>query len=192
MKIRVNAISKENKKVMVGKISEALCEKAVFLRAPSFAYQIGKVTVSKACEIEGPDEVFPTITALLDETPFEYIEITEKQEPEEVPGEKTEEPKSKEISASKQAVGMIMELLDGPSKDEALEILTDAANTKDAFGVRYAFFKEATDNSDDRKVKGFARYSSKTVDIDGIGYWVTNDIYKRNLPKIAAWVESFK
>ena len=67
-----------------------------------------------------------------------------------------------------------------------------AENTKDAFGVRYAFFKEATDNSDDRKVKGFARYSSKTVDIDGISYWITNDIYKRNLPKIVAWVASFK
>ena len=189
MKIRVNAISKENKKVMVGRISEALGEKAVFLRAPSFAYQIGVVTVSKACEIEGPDEVFPIIKALLDETPFEYVEMIEKQE---VPEETPQVPKSKEISASKQAVSMIMELLKGPSKAEALEILTNAENTKDAFGVRYAFLKEATDNSDDRKVKGFARYSSKTVDIDGIGYWITNDIYKRNLPKIAAWVDSFK
>lgn len=189
MKIRVNGISKENKKILVSRISEALGEKAVFLRAPSFAHQIGKVTVSRACEIEGPDEVFPTITAVLDETPFEYVEITEQQEvPEEIP----QAPKSKEISASKQAVSMIMELLDGPSKAEAMEILTNTENTKDAFGVRYAFFKEATDNSDDRKVKGFARYSSKTVDIDGIGYWITNDIYKRNLPKIAAWVESFK
>lgn len=41
MKIRVNGISKENKKVMVGRISEALGEKAVFLKAPSFAYQVG-------------------------------------------------------------------------------------------------------------------------------------------------------
>lgn len=192
MKIRVNGISKENKKILVSRISEALGEKAVFLRAPSFAHQIGKVTVSRACEIEGPDEVFPTITAVLDETPFEYVEITEAQEQDAIPEEQTDEPKCKEISASKQAVSMIMELLDGPSKAEALEILTNAENTKDAFGVRYAFLKEATDNSDDRKVKGFARYSSKTVDIDGIGYWITNDIYKRNLPKIAAWVESFK
>lgn len=192
MKIRVNGISKENKKVMVGRISEAFGEKAVFLKAPSFAYQVGKVIISKACEIEGPDEAFPVIKALLDETPFEYVEITEKQEPKEVSEKKAEEPKSKEISASKQAVSMIMELLDGPSRAEALEILTNAENTKDAFGVRYAFFKEATDNSDDRKVKGFARYSSKTVDIDGISYWITNDIYKRNLPKIVAWVESFK
>ncbi|WP_276840542.1 hypothetical protein [Anaerovibrio lipolyticus] len=192
MKIRVNGISKENKKVMVGRISEALGEKAVFLRAPSFAYQVGKVNISKACEIDGPDEAFPVIKALLDETPFEYVEIAEAQEQDAITEEQTEEPKCKEISASKQAVGMIMELLDGPSKAEALEILTNAENTKDAFGVRYAFFKEATGNSDDRKVKGFARYSSKTVDIDGIGYWITNDIYKRNLPKIAAWVESFK
>ena len=92
---------------MVGRISEALGEKAVFLRAPSFAYQVGKVTISKACEIEGPDEAFPVIKALLDETPFEYIEITEKQEPEEAPEEKAEKPKQKEISASKQAVSMI-------------------------------------------------------------------------------------
>lgn len=66
MKIRVNGISKENKKVLVSRISEALGVKAVFLRAPSFAYQVGKVTISKECEIEGPDETLPVIKALLD------------------------------------------------------------------------------------------------------------------------------
>lgn len=44
------------KKELVQKLSKALCTEAVYLRAPSFGYQIGPYLVTKTGDIEVPDE----------------------------------------------------------------------------------------------------------------------------------------
>ena len=76
--------------------------------------------------------------------------------------------------------------------DKEMEILTSAEKTKEVLKIRYAFLKKSTDNKEDRKVNGNARYGSKTIEINGVEYWLTNDLYERNIEVFKTWVESLK
>lgn len=243
MEIKVNSIDKEIRKEMVGRIAEALEEKAVYLRAPSYGYRIGEVMVGRYGDIEcseddgalilltlnnmgidykvpafmeddtagdesdAADEQYETedddsaeVLENIDEAPAEVepeemVELIEEVSSEPVIEDTiavspTDAQKQKKVSIAKQAANMVLDFLNGAHKKEAMEVLTNADNTKDAFGVRYAFLKKVTDNPDDRKVKGAPRYSSNPIEIDGVSYWVTNDLYQRNIPKIKKWIES--
>jgi hypothetical protein len=75
-------------------------------------------------------------------------------------------------------------------KDEQLEILTSAEKTKEVLKIRYAFLKKSTDNKDDRKVNGNARYGAKTISINDVEYWMTNDLYSRNIEVFKRWIEN--
>lgn len=80
----------------------------------------------------------------------------------------------------------------GKIKAEQVKILVDEEKTYDVLGIRYAFLKVATDNPDDRKISGFARYGKQTVNVGGKTMWICNDLYKRNVPKFAEWIKSLK
>lgn len=99
----------------------------------------------------------------------------------------------KPLSAGAQVREMFTKALEaGKIKAEQVKILTDADKTKEAFGLRYAMLKPATDNPEDRKVNGFARYGKATVKVNGKDYFVCNDIYARNIPKFTEWIKSLK
>jgi hypothetical protein len=76
--------------------------------------------------------------------------------------------------------------------DKEMEILTSAEKTKEVLKIRYAFLKEATENKDDRKVNGNARYGAKTITINDKSYWCCNDLYERNIDVFKAWIETLK
>ena len=99
----------------------------------------------------------------------------------------------KPLSAGAQVREMFTKALEaGKIKAEQVKILTDADKTKEAFGLRYAMLKPATDNPEDRKVNGFARYGKATVKVSGKDYFICNDWYKRNIPHFKEWIDSLK
>lgn len=76
--------------------------------------------------------------------------------------------------------------------DKEIEILTSAEKTKEVLKIRYAFIKEVKNEKDERKINGHARYGKNTVKINDKDYYITNDIYQRNIETFKAWVETIK
>lgn len=97
----------------------------------------------------------------------------------------------KQPSAGKQIREMFESVIP-KLKDEQLEILTSAEKTKEVLKIRYAFLKESTENKEDRKVNGNARYGSKTITINDKSYWCCNDLYERNIETFKKWVETIR
>jgi Zn finger protein HypA/HybF involved in hydrogenase expression len=74
-----------------------------------------------------------------------------------------------------------------------LSILTDEVKTKESTGIRYAFLKEVDINAnlkDQALVKGKLRYSAKVVDINGKNYFITNDLYAKNVQMAVDFFDS--
>ena len=117
------------------------------------------------------------------------IDIEPKNEPTEEP---KEEKKEKKPSTAKIVNEMIMKVLTGPKSAEAFEVLTDQAKCHELLKIRYSFLKEVTENDEDRKINGFARYAKKTIEYNGKQYWTCNDLYKRNIKPIEAWAKTMK
>ena len=113
----------------------------------------------------------------------------------EVPKETTQVTKEKSFekqpSAGKQ-IRTLFETIISKLKDEQLEILTSQEKTKEVLKIRYAFLKEVKNEKDERKVNGHARYNKGTVKINNKDYYVTNDLYKRNIETFEKWVKTIK
>lgn len=122
-------------------------------------------------------------------------EAPTKETTKEVPKETTQVTKEKSFekrpSAGKQ-IRTLFETIISKLKDEQLEILTSSEKTKETLKIRYAFLKETTENKEDRKVNGNSRYGSKTITINDKSYWITNDLYERNIETFKAWCETIK
>lgn len=119
----------------------------------------------------------------------------EVKEVKEIKKETTKEIPTKEVPKKLSAGKTIRDLFQtiiSKLKDEQLEILTSAEKTKEVLKIRYAFLKESTENKEDRKVNGNARYGAKTITINDKSYWMTNDLYERNIETFKAWVETLK
>ena len=78
--------------------------------------------------------------------------------------------------------------------DSAMKVLTDTEQTKKVLGIRYAFLLEVkTGNKEERMIKGNARYTAKPiVEYKGKKYYITNDLYVRNITKFKDWIKSLK
>lgn len=107
-------------------------------------------------------------------------------------GEKKEEKKEKKPSTAKIVNEMILQVLNGPKSDEAFEVLIDQAKCHELLKIRYAFLKEVTENDEDRKINGFARYAKKVIEYNGKNFWTCNDLYKRNIKAVEEWAKTMK
>lgn len=150
-----------------------------------------KVTTVKATEKKSTTEAKSKEIKEVKKQPVEQkVEATqEKQTTVEKEVKKEHAGFEKKPSAGKQIREMFINNL-SKLTDKEMEILTSAEKTKEVLKIRYAFLKKSTDNKDDRKVNGNARYGSKTISINGVEYWVTNDIYERNIENFKKWIES--
>ena len=130
------------------------------------------------------EEVKVESTKVEDLPKVEPIEATVEKEVKQEPAGFEKKP-----SAGKQIREMFINNL-SKLTDKEMEILTSAEKTKEVLKIRYAFLKKSTANKDDRKVNGCPRYGAKTISINGVEYWVTNDIYERNIENFKKWIES--
>lgn len=78
--------------------------------------------------------------------------------------------------------------------DKAMEILTDAEKTKDVLKIRYAFLLEVkSGKKEERMVNGCPRYTAKPiVEYGNKKYYITNDLYIRNVTTFKDWIKSLK
>lgn len=97
----------------------------------------------------------------------------------------------KKISAGKTIREMFEAILPKLTK-EHLEILTSAEKTKEVLKIRYSFLKEVTESKEDRKINGHCRYGKNTIKINDKDYYITNDLYQRNIEPFKAWCETLK
>ncbi len=144
-----------------------------------------KATPKKSEEISKND-VKSNATQEIKKTRNESMKVP--KETTKVTKEKTFE---KRPSAGKQ-IRTLFETIIPKLKDEHLEMLTSAEKTKEVLKIRYAFLKLSTENKEDRKINGNARYGSKTITINDKSYWITNDLYERNIEVFKAWIETIK
>ena len=78
-------------------------------------------------------------------------------------------------------------LADGKITVEVMNQLTSEKFTKSMLNIRYAFLKHATKNPNDRKINGRARYGAKVIEINGEKFWVTNDLYEKQIEIFEIW-----
>ena len=78
--------------------------------------------------------------------------------------------------------------------DKAMEILTDAEKTKEVLKIRYAFLLEVkSGKKEERMVNGCPRYTSKPiVEYGNKKYYITNDLYIRNVATFMDWIKFLK
>ena len=78
--------------------------------------------------------------------------------------------------------------------DKAMEILTDTEKTKEVLKIRYAFLLEVkSGKKEERMVNGCPRYTSKPiVEYGNKKYYITNDLYIRNVATFKDWIKSLK
>jgi hypothetical protein len=111
--------------------------------------------------------------------------------PIEVPAEAIENVPQKKQSAGATIRNLFIENLSKITSKE-LEILTSAERTKEILKIRYPFLKKVTGEKDERKVNGCPRYSKAEVTIENVNYFITNDLYSRNIEVFKNWIESIK
>ena len=80
-------------------------------------------------------------------------------------------------------------LLDKKITADVVKILVDTEQTKKVLNIRYAFLKEATKNVD-RFVGKYARYTNQVIEVNGTKFWVTNDLYDKQVPHFETWAAS--
>lgn len=78
--------------------------------------------------------------------------------------------------------------------DKAMAILTNPEKTKEVLKIRYAFLMEVvTGDKKERLVNGCPRYTAKPiVEYKGKKFYITNDLYDRNVPVFKKWIDSLK
>ena len=81
-------------------------------------------------------------------------------------------------------------LADGKITVEVMNQLASEQFTKSMLNIKYAFLKRATKNPNDRKINGRARYGMATIEINGEKFWVTNDLYEKQIETFAIWAGS--
>ena len=80
-------------------------------------------------------------------------------------------------------------LVDKKITADVVKILVDTEQTKKVLNIRYAFLKEATKNVD-RFVEKYARYINQIIEVNGTKFWVTNDLYEKQVPHFETWAAS--
>ena len=80
-------------------------------------------------------------------------------------------------------------LVDKKITADVVKILVDTEQTKKVLNIRYAFLKEATKNVD-RFVVKYARYTNQIIEVNGTKFWVTNDLYEKQVPHFETWAAS--
>ena len=102
---------------------------------------------------------------------------------------KAEKP-AKKVSAFKRVRNMI---IDADLNDKQIAMLMDKGTTQKATGIAYQLLKEADSNmSRDEQIRKYnkIRYAVKPIEINGKAYFMTNDIYEKNVSKFAILLKS--
>jgi superfamily II helicase len=97
---------------------------------------------------------------------------------------------AKKVSAFKRVRNMI---IDAGLNDKQIAMLMDKVTTQKATGIAYQFLKEADSNmSRDEQIRKYnkIRYAVKPIEINGKAYFMTNDIYEKNVSKFAILLKS--
>ena len=81
-------------------------------------------------------------------------------------------------------------LADGKITADVVKMLLSTDDTKKALNIRYAFLKPVTKNPNDRKIGGHARYATTAIQIGDKKFWVTNDLYEKQIKRFETWVMS--
>lgn len=81
-------------------------------------------------------------------------------------------------------------LADGKITADIVKLLLSTDDTKKTLNIRYAFLKPVTKNPNDRKIGGHARYATTMIQIDGKKFWVTNDLYEKQVERFKDWAAS--
>ena|GEM_PF-1815158 len=103
----------------------------------------------------------------------------------------SKESKVKTQSAGAKIRAMFEKILtDGKITADVMKILTDVEETKKFLTIRYAFLKPVTKNPNDRKINGHARYGTSIVEIKGEKFWLTNDLYAKQVEIFEKWTKT--
>ena len=81
-------------------------------------------------------------------------------------------------------------LADGKITADIVKLLLSTDDTKKTLNIRYAFLKPVTKNPNDRKIGGHARYGTTVIQIGDKKFWVTNDLYEKQIKRFEDWVAS--
>lgn len=81
-------------------------------------------------------------------------------------------------------------LADGKITADVVKMLLSTDDTKKTLNIRYAFLKPVTKNPNDRKIGGHARYATTAIQIGDKKFWVTNDLYEKQIKRFETWVMS--
>lgn len=81
-------------------------------------------------------------------------------------------------------------LADGKITADVVKMLLSTDDTKKTLNIRYAFLKPVTKNPNDRKIGGHARYATTAIKIGDKKFWVTNDLYEKQINRFETWVMS--
>ena len=95
------------------------------------------------------------------------------------------EKSAKRISAFKRVRNMIV---NASLNEEQIAMLMDKGTTQKATGIAYQLLKETDSNmSRDEQIRKYnkIRYAVKPIEINGKEYFLTNDIYEKNVSRFA-------
>ena len=81
-------------------------------------------------------------------------------------------------------------LADGKITADVVKMLLSTDDTKKTLNIRYAFLKPVTKNPNDRKIGGHARYATTAIQIGDKKFWLTNDLYEKQIKRFETWVMS--
>lgn len=81
-------------------------------------------------------------------------------------------------------------LADGKITADVVKMLLSTDDTKKTLNIRYAFLKPVTKNPNDRKIGGHARYATTVIQIGDKKFWVTNDLYEKQIERFEKWAAS--
>ena len=81
-------------------------------------------------------------------------------------------------------------LADGRITADVVKLLLSTDDTKKTLNIRYAFLKPVTKNPNDRKIGGHARYATTVIQIGDKKFWVTNDLYEKQINRFETWIAS--
>ena len=81
-------------------------------------------------------------------------------------------------------------LADGKITADVVKLLLSTDDTKKTLNIRYAFLKPVTKNPNDRKIIGHARYATTAIQIGDKKFWVTNDLYEKQIERFEKWTAS--
>ena len=120
------------------------------------------------------------------------VKTTKPAEPKET---KTEYKPAKRESASSRAMKLFQLAIDnGKITKEIEEKLTDKQYSKEQFKLSYPLLLKVIDGKDlkeQRKINGYYRYQSSTIQINETNYFITNNFYEKNVNAIKVWIEQF-